>query len=101
MKSDLHIDAVTDGEHAHTDKVVLHNADGVDVSNLPTIVNVMRIAGVREVTEWYTPGDRTTKHTSGPKIGSMEYELCFMDMTRDTWVPSEWLGDLQAPQVRD
>ena len=78
----------------------MHNSDGEDVSDLPSIANVLRIRQERKVTEWYTPGDRTTKHTSGPKIGTMEYKLCFMDMTRETWVPSEWFADLQAPHAR-
>ena len=103
VKSDLMDDeedaTKTQGSSSTDKELALSNSDGLDLSNLPSISNVMRINGMRTVTEWYTPGDRSKKHTSGAKIGTLEYEISFMDMTRDTWVPAEWLGDLQSPQV--
>ena len=77
----------------------LYNSEGTDISRLPSISNVLRIKGFRTVTEWYAPGNRTSKHTSGPLIGTTEYEVSFMDTTPDIWVPAEWLGDVNAPQV--
>lgn len=102
-QSDLMMDKEDPGMRLDTsspaDQLALHNSEGADISRLPSVTEVMRVNGVRKVTEWYAPGDRTTKHTSGPLIGTTEYEVSFMNTTPDTWVPEEWLGGVKDHRV--